>query len=401
MQRLEWFVRLLWVRSSPAPAATMLGWLLVASLSLAYAVWNPDLGDYDFVRAWLHYWNLGDANPYREAGLLVDYPPHAFIVLWPMTWLPQGSSPLFALVNLVLHLSAACLLVKGFARLSAAPVSVIETGALVAMVMATRYVHGSVRHGQTMPLSVGLFMMALLLAERRPWLAGLALGLASFKLNLAVGFVLAFSALGLWTPLLVGGAVAAAMSALFAWTVEAPLTQLVMDYARNLGSIYYPPGDPMTGVSSMRTVFRAFIQPESLAYVLFAGLCVGTLILLLDSVRRSGRSPRLRAVAFMACVLWSFVALPQQTFNLVLLLPVIWLLVWPETRLIETTWVRQVVSGAALCYVIIPLPQGSNPSPSGLELVWLLRARFVVFGFFCFLVYHLRRPSLRPTTAAS
>jgi len=74
-------------------------------ISLVAAVWaalRPDRSD-DFAlgRGWLDYWTSTWTSPYPVRWLMVDYPPHALVLLWPLDWLPGDGVIWFLALNLM------------------------------------------------------------------------------------------------------------------------------------------------------------------------------------------------------------------------------------------------------------------------------------------------------------
>lgn len=349
-------VRLAWPGASPAPSLTAFGWTVAAVVSVGSALrlavffdWQTDLWE---VQGWLSAWAAG-LNPYQAIPTL-DYPPHAFGVIWLLN---LGSRPgmmaVYAVVNAALAVLACVLLVRWFAQLRSIVLSRSELVAFAGMLLASRAMRRAIMFGQTAPLVIILFVLAMQLSKRRPVLAGVLFGLASFKLNLAVGFGLGLILLGEWRPLLVAAGVVAGLTAAFAWSIQSPVVDVLSSYVHNLSTMYLG-AEFVPGVTGLRTGLVALVSDAQLAQLIYlplVGLTLGSLITL-SLVRRPG-APADRGMTILACVLWSFISLPHQLYNTVLLFPALWMM---RTRSVQSRILRWFLSIAFLWDLIVSVP---------------------------------------------
>ena len=343
-------------RPTPVPLRV---WLVIASLSLtvsvAVALQPGQLGDLATVRAWLHYWVTAWDNPYKHFGAVLDYPPLAFLMLWPLS-LPSEASVAYwflptAIVLTTLAVWAQLRWVSDRLQIS---LSTGERVALVAMVLSGGGVRTGIWLGQTMALSLLLGALAMQWKRRRPWLAAVCLALCSFKPHIAVGFGLAILLVeGIGIPL-AAAAITMLLSWIFAVTIGESLFSVVIDYASNLLALYGGP-DRVRGMLSIRFVLDDLVGHYATATVIYRVLAVGSLITIATLAKRRSVDAVTQMHVAVVCMLWSLVFLPHQLYNSVFAAPGLFLLMWPESGLIRRRGVRAAVVAAYVMFGVVDI----------------------------------------------
>jgi hypothetical protein len=292
---------------------------------------------------WLAVWDLGAANPYAAGGLRVDYPPHAFLMLWPLHLLAVAAAPLvFAFLNLAVCVLAARTTVQVVLEGAGVRALPRQRHVLILMVLAFGVFRSSLWLGQTMPLAWWLLMLSVREAPRRPVVAGVCLGLGTFKLNLAVAVVLFLlmerrARVLAWAAVTVtlGTAVFAAMTGVAPWV-------LARQYVDGMVAMYGTGGDVPDWLSLRGLVSQSAFQPVVTAYLVITGAVVAWV-----TARRSVAS----ADALTLWLLWVLQAVAQQRFNLVMAVPAA-LLLSPVVRAGTPRWLFAAV--AAFLVVDVP-----------------------------------------------
>lgn len=303
-----------WERAGP--------WAGAAALSLAAGVWVSTMPgrslDLMEVLDWLSVWDLGATSPYGVSGLRVDYPPHAFLMLWPLHLLPVAVAPVvFAFLNVMLCVLAARTTVQVVLDGAGARALPRQRHVLVLMVLAFGVFRSSLWLGQTMPLAWWLLMLSVREAARRPVVAGVCLGLGTFKLNLAVAVVLFLlmqrrARVIAWATVTVTLATAgfAAMTGVTPWA-------LIQQYAGGMRTMYGADGYVPDWLSLRGLAPRTVWQPVVTVYLAITGAGVAWV-----TARRSVTS----ADALALWLLWGLQAVAHQRFNLVMAVPAVLLL---------------------------------------------------------------------------
>lgn len=199
--------------------------------------------------------------------------------------------------------------------------------------------------GQATPLIFAAFAAALVLAERRrPWLAGLLLAVVWIKpnLGLALPVVVALVQSDGWRRLLSGfasGTLAAfALAGVF-------IGAGVVDWPRGIVQVWHSVQGPQPDIASL----HSFYYPLLGGWVKTAALLLVSTAIGAYGVWALRRSPagRLRGMTFL--VVW-LCGLPYaHSFDAILLLPVLAILVGPTFRGLQDPWVELAVWAFALC----------------------------------------------------
>jgi hypothetical protein len=335
-------------------------WMALGAASLvtaAVVALTPGrMQDYHEVREWFAAWDFGAANPYLRPDLDVDYPPHAFLLLAPVGLLPEGLGGQLAylLFNLAMTVAAAHLLVQWSAGLARVSLRRDQIWALTGMVLALGTTRASLWLGQTIALAVCLSLVAMRLADRRPVWAALALGLASFKPHIAMGFALILLLTGRVRLLVYAAVLSAALFALFGLTVGSPPAEMVATYLANLDRLYSGARHVMS-VTSLREGFDAMAGPVLGLRLHVAASAVALVWLVLGSRRTAARRDGELLVA-AACLLWALMALPHQRHSLILLVPAWWAAIWPPAGFLGGARTRQGIVLVAVSLTALDLP---------------------------------------------
>ena len=406
--------RICWIRLSPYPRWTLAMWILLAVASvgsmISLASRFPELSmDYWMVRSWLDEWRFGHGNPYAVPHMEMDYPPWALLLLAPFGWLPIGSATRdLVLINTVIAIAASWQLSGWACELAGAPRRVHWCVAMTAMLLSTRQMRTLLLWGQTLPFALLCFVVAMRQARRRPILAGVCLALASFKLNLAVGFVLALALDRRWRVLVVAAVITVAMHVVAAVSMGLGPLSVIPEFAGRLMAVYAVEGLPVgrTCVPALIGLMIADQTWQLVAYVLFV---VGSAWGLLVLARRSSGGPT--TLHLYAPVLWSLLVTPNQPYNVILVLPVVWWCGWPEVQLVRNVVAQRVLMTAAVLLFVATVPESLEPwvAPwraamgvtvgDWLDLLWAERGRITALAGFGLIVASLFRQARAGATS--
>ncbi len=304
-----------------------IAWTLVAALSLAAgslgALQPGRSADLTELLSWLRVWDFGAVNPFVVAGLRVDYPPHTFVMLGPLVWLPPTAAPaMYAALNVLLTALAAWTTVMVVVEGTETRLTPSQRTVLVMMSLACGVFRSALWLGQTMPLAWWLLMVAVRECRRRPMVAGVALGLGLFKLNLALAVVLALVSLRRVRTLVWGGITVAVLTLVFAMMTQVSLPELALQYVRTLGAMYGAQGYVPDWLSLRGLVTDPRWTPAVQVYLATTFLWVAWV---------TWRWP-LRSIDVLSMwLLWVLQAVAHQRFNLVMALPAV-LLLAPAVR---------------------------------------------------------------------
>lgn len=327
----------------PGPAII---WSILAAISVSAAgivASRPGhLGDLHTVREWLSYWTSTTGNPYTHFAPMLDYPPISFLVLWPVSLLPEQGLAFWFLPGAVLLTAFAVWTQTSWTadrlRIS---LSASERLALIALVLAGSGTRSGLWAGQTVALSLIFGMLALRWKRSRPWLAALCLALCSFKLHIAAGFFLAVLLLAGPTVPIIASVITLLFSWLFAATVNQSLPGILIDYGRNLIALYG--GEHrVRGMLSIRFVLDDLIGWYSLSFAVYLVLAVSALTTLVVLSQRRRANDTTQALVAAASMLLSLVFLPHQVYNSLYAAPALFLLMWPESGLIPNRSIRAI-----------------------------------------------------------
>jgi hypothetical protein len=300
-------------------------WAALATLNLSAGVVVSSqphrLYDLDSIREWGWYWLVAGTNIYEPGGWgAVDYPPNAMVVLSPLGLLSLGVAyPAWMLLNLAM---------AGVAPYAAArffrphdPVRVIGLPILMFLCW------GGIRTlTQFTLLALTCSMAALVFANIRPVAAGVWLGLAMMKPQVAVPVFLWTVFTRRWRVVLMSLAVVGGLAAIFCIRAGAHPLWVAARYVEIL-AMYHTGTTNLAGISELRPLIYRLVSnvaevdaiATSLALGLLAAICV------MGFQEGAARKPVLYAAPpLVAC--WSLMSFYHLTYGFVILLPVMMLL---------------------------------------------------------------------------
>lgn len=353
-------------RGSRAVAGT---WCALGLLSLAVATivaLQPGaMQDLWLVRSWLaHYW-IERANPYTYFVGGIDYPPQAFLVLAPILAVPEAFAPAVIIALHVATLAAAgWILARWITERVGVPVGRADLLVLTAMLFAGGASRGAVWRGQTMGLAMLLGALALRGSTTRPFLAGLWLGICTFKPHVAIGFALAIWLTGRRIVIAYALLVAAALVVAFSIRLHEPAVPILETYVLSLLSMYEGP-DSIPGLLSVRWILDDLIGHGAWSLFVYLVLALSAAYPLYRAARRHDDST-LTALLATAALVWSVVFLPYQLYGWLLVVPAVWLLMWPEAGVLSGSANRTAIVGAILAFYVLDVPRSIRLAASGL-----------------------------------
>jgi hypothetical protein len=153
--------------------------------------------------------------------------------------------------------------------------------------------------GQNAFLTAGLAGAAMLCLGRRPYLAGVFLGLLAIKPQLALLFPVALLAIGAWRPMLSAAATALAMLAAGTAVLGQATLKAWIGSVGFAGMLLEQGGLNWQKMPTMFAMARMFGAPVTAAYVLHGLLAVGA-VAAVWRVWRSSQDWQLRGAALMS-----------------------------------------------------------------------------------------------------
>jgi hypothetical protein len=395
-----WLHILFLIRPAPPSRVPLLVWVPLAALSMgaagALALLRPgSLADLWLVREWLHFWTAG-GDPFTRYLGQIDYPPTAFIVLWPLT-LPSDATArwLFVPWAILMIAVAGLVLLRWFSERTDVKLAWDEQVGLVAMFLSTGSARSGIWTGQTAALAVLLGALSLYWCARRPVAAAVALALCGFKPHVAIGFALAILLTGRWVVVCGATAIAIGMWGAFAATVEQSPAAVLSLYTQSLLTLYDGP-DRVRGLLSIRFVIEDLLQHYERATIVYTALALSTLALLMLEARRRQRASD-RAIIAAACLVWPLLFLPNQLYHGVLAAPAIWLLMWPEVRPVRRMGVRMAAIIGLIVFSVLDVPRIIRLATDPNGIVW--GASYYLSPLWLVLVFGLTLKALYLPTA--
>lgn len=354
-----WLPAIFLIRSTPPTLAPVLVWLPIAAASVTAAAMvalQPEsLADLWLVREWLQHWR--DAgNPYQEFAGQIDYPPASFFILWPLA-LPSDAVIRFLFLPFAIGgmALAGLVLARWLAGRLGITLAWYEQAALAALIVSGGASRGAIWRGQTAALAILLGALALYWSQRRPAAAAVSLALCAYKPHVAFGFGLAI--LLTERPSVVAWAIAgvAAMSLVFPLSIGQSPIDVLRQYVDGLLVIYDGP-DRIRGLLSIRWVIEDLLGDYHLGTFVHAALALSTLALIILAARRH-RDPAGQTTVAVACLLWPLLFLPHQLYHGVLAWPAVWLIMWPESGIVQRRAVRLVIVASYIMFSVFDIPR--------------------------------------------
>jgi len=295
-------------------------WAFLALLNLSagavIATWPERQADLDTMHRWGGEWLVRGGNIYETADDAPDYPPHAILLLSPLGALPMHLAvPLWAAINLALAPLAAFLALK-FARPGLRLAD-------AAMPMCMFLCWGGFRALLQFSLLALVFgLLSIVLAGRRPVIAGLLLGLSLMKPQIAVPFFLwavftrRFVMVGTALSVVIGGVAAYCLS------VDYSPVQFVGRYATILRT-FYATDAIMIGLAQLRPLVMLISSSAVVVDLIVLGLASAGIIAICRVGIGEGKTGRALTFAAPAMVaVWSLLTFYHLTYGFLLLLPV-------------------------------------------------------------------------------
>lgn len=266
------------------PGRLPTSWWGRAWVALAFA--NLILGlvtyrDIDLVtmHRWTSAWLFRGLDLFAQAEWGVDYPPNGIVVMSPMALLTlRQAGFVWAGLSLVLAASAPVL--------AARCVRDDAPAADVALLTVTFLCWSGVRTVlQFTLLPLVLVLLAWRLADRRPSLAGVALGVALMKPQVALPICLWALMRGRWRLLATGAVTSVGLLAVYCLHVAAGPVEVLHGWLQAIAGVYTGP-DRLTGFSELSALMTSDAS-DRWTPILVAGLYAGVLAGALGEQRRA------------------------------------------------------------------------------------------------------------------
>jgi hypothetical protein len=309
-------------------------WAAFAILNLSAGVMvatQPDrLNDMANVAGWTTDWLLRGQDAYANKNLILVYPPHAVVLLSPLALLPFNAAVAgWVIANIGFVFLSAYFAARFFQ--AHAPFRSIF---LPLLMFASWWGAHTLVEFSLAPLV--LSMAALRVADRRPLLSGVCLGLALMKPQIAVPVCCWMMFTRRWKPLAIGAATVAAGTAMYCARAAANPVRVAQHLLANL-KVYYTGDAIMTGSTDLRPLIHVFVRDVRTLDMIAGSLCVALLAGICAVGFQEGRwrnRTLYSAPPLIAC--WSLLWFYHLSYGFVILLPALMLLVFndaPQTPL--------------------------------------------------------------------
>ena len=304
------------------------GALALVNLAAGVAVSSQPqrLSDLETMMRWGRYWAVEGADIYDYGPWgSVDYPPNAIVLLSPLGLLPLGAAhPIWIVLNIAMAAAAAYCAAR-FLR-PHDPFRVIALPILMFLCW------GGVRTlTQFTFVALVCSMTAMVTASRGP-LAGVWLGLAMMKPQVAVPVFLWSLFTRRWALVVSSLAVAAALVGLFCLRSGAHPSWIAARYVETL-AVHHTGEAILAGLSELRPAIARIVSDVSEVDAIAGSIALGVLAGICVAGFQEG-AVRTRvlyaAPALVAC--WSLMTFYHLTYGFVILLPVMMLLALNDAR---------------------------------------------------------------------
>ena len=300
-------------------------WGVLALLNLSAGVivssQTHRLYDLDSIMRWGWYWLVGGTNIYEPGRWgASDYPPNAIVLLSPLGLLPLGlAHPIWMLLNIAMAVLAPYYAARFFRPHD--PYRVIVLPILMFLCWG-----GMRTLTQFTLVALTCSMVAMAVANRRPIMSGLWLGVAMMKPQVAVPVFLWSVFTRRWTMVLSSLAGVAALVGLFCVRSGAHPIWMAVRYLEIL-AVHHTGESTLAGISELRPLIHRLVTnvsevdaiASSIALGLLAGICV---MGVQEGAAR--RHVLYAAPPLVAC--WALMTFYHLTYGFVILLPVMMLL---------------------------------------------------------------------------
>lgn len=312
----------LWPDASPRPRATAAAWLTLGVANVLYSVLGSlrgNLNDFGVIVHWVRQRALHVR--FEDTSYTVDYPPHGWLVLTPLTWVPDAHR--WWLVPM-----AASLLMIGSAWLLATWATRHTSGgrltscAFAGMFLSAGATTTAIVWGTNSPIAFLALAVALHQSQARPWLAAAGLAVGLYKLNVAAAVVLVLLLAGHWRTVLLGTCGAAGLTWWTARLLDRGAWTLCLDYLEFIRRLYLEQA-ARNDTLGLRRLLQAVVERTSTQEVAYVLIITSTLAALGWVVYNHRRvAPATCAGLFW---LWGLIVLPQGPYNMGLALIPVWL----------------------------------------------------------------------------
>jgi len=285
------------------------------AIAVGLALRDPSrASDLSLMYDWCRGWIVGGERRYTVLHEAADYPPYALVFLSPLGLLPRRLIvPVWTVLGVALAAMLPYLAVRcATARARAAVLPML----LFWCWTSTRTLL------QFTALSLALALASALVAETRPTLSGVALGLALFKPHIAGPFALWALVSRRFRMLAVAIAVVVAGFLTYAVRVGDNPIDTLRGYVPWLVEVYS--GEhALTGRTGIRGFVSAAVSNPAAVDALWIGTALALLVLAVWLAWRDPRRPlQDRGIAVPALfALWSLSAIYHNVNNLILMLP--------------------------------------------------------------------------------
>jgi hypothetical protein len=228
-----------------------------------------------------------DAVPGSDWVFLWHYPPSFQLIVAPLAALPYGAA-----------LAVWLLLSGGLYLLMVRKLSGHPSALLVGLAFPAVFINAM--HGQNGFLNAALLGGGLLLLDRRPWLAGLLIGLLAYKPHFGVLLPFLLMAQGRWRTFASAAVTSISLSAA-AWLALGPEPWLA--FVRNFGvvsQVLESRALPWEKIPSVFVTVAGLGAPLPVAYAVHAAVALALAGLTVDAWRRPGSQALKVALAIPA-----------------------------------------------------------------------------------------------------
>jgi glycosyl transferase family 87 len=288
--------------------------LMNLTAGLAIASWPDRQRDLETMRGWAKEWVVDGSDIYRDEES-PDYPPLAIVTLSPLVAVPaKWLVPTWAGINLGLALLAPYLAVR-----SVRPTLTLADAALPMLMLLCWSGFRTLLQFSLFALTLGLLSMVL--SEKRPTWAGVCLGFALTKPQMAAPFLLWALFTRRLRPVAVAFTVAAAGLVVYCLRVRANPVMVVVHYIAALRMIYT--GDTrLVGLAELRPLIAQIFSSVSTVDLIAATIAMLLLAVVCVVGFAEGRwkSHEIYSAPSLAG-LWSLLTFRHLTYGFILLLP--------------------------------------------------------------------------------
>ena len=292
------------------------------------ASWPERQSDLETIQRWCGLWLYHGVDVYSAEGELPDYPPHALVLLSPLSAVTLHSGVLiWACVNLLLLPMTAFLAIKHVSpRVSLA-------AAAIAVLLFLCW-GGSRTLLQFSLVSLAFGLLASVLSDRRPVLSGICLAVALMKPQIASPFFIWLLMVHRWKVVAIGLSGVLFGVAVYCAHAGANPLEVGVRYVDNL-RLFYTRDALLVGIAQLRPLFELSLVAPHLVDL---GVMISSAVLLgIIAVARyyeRGTESRLMFAAPGLVALWSLLTFHHLTNGFLLLWPLAALLLFsrdPET----------------------------------------------------------------------